>query len=147
MTDGVFRIQSGPIAPGDLHEAVLRDADGAVATFAGVVRDNSQGRATQYLEYDAYAGMAEKKLAEVGEEIRARWDVDQVAILHRVGRLKIGDISVLIAVSAAHRGAALEGCAYAIDRLKEVVPIWKKEVWTDGEAWIEGDRPVQGGDA
>ena len=116
-----------------------------MATFAGVVRDNSQGRTTQYLEYDAYASMAEKKLAEIGEEVQARWDVDRVAILHRVGRLEIGEISVLIAVSAAHRGPALEGCGYAIDRLKEVVPIWKKEVWADGEAWIEGNRPAREG--
>ncbi|MDP6777563.1 MAG: molybdenum cofactor biosynthesis protein MoaE [Candidatus Latescibacteria bacterium] len=145
MAEGVYRIQSEPIAPGDLHASVLEDSDGAVATFAGVVRDNSKGRATQYLEYDAYAGMAEKKLAEIGEEVRERWEVDKVAILHRVGRLEIGEISVLIAVSAPHRGAALEGCAYAIDRLKEVVPIWKKEVWTDGEAWIEGDFPAQEG--
>lgn len=138
MSD-IYRIQEDVIAPEALHDAVLNDADGAVATFAGVVRDHSLGRATAYLEYDAYRPMAEKKMAEIGSEVRARWDVDRIGMLHRVGRLEIGEISVLIAISSAHRKAALEACHYAIDRLKETVPIWKKEVWTDGEAWIEGD--------
>lgn len=137
--DDIYRIQAEEIAPDALHGAVLQDSDGAVATFAGVVRDHSLGRKTQYLEYDAYREMAEKKMAEIGKEVKARWEVNRVGMLHRVGRLEIGEISVLIAVSAAHRKAALEACHYAIDRLKETAPIWKKEVWTDGEAWIEGD--------
>ena len=139
MGGEVYRIVEEPISPGGLHDAVLSDSDGAIATFAGVVRDHSLGRRTQYLVYDAYGEMAEKKMREVGEEIKARWEVDRVAMLHRVGRLEIGEISVLIAVSSPHRKAALEACHYAIDRVKETVPIWKKEVWTDGEAWIEGD--------
>ncbi|MDA0747526.1 MAG: molybdenum cofactor biosynthesis protein MoaE [bacterium] len=139
MAGDVYRIQKDAILPDALHTAVLQDSDGAVATFAGVVRDHSQGRQTQYLEYDAYAEMAEKKMAEIGEEGKARWEVDAVGILHRLGRMEIGEISVLIAVSSPHRKAALEACHYAIDRLKETVPVWKKEVWTDGEAWIEGD--------
>ncbi len=139
MDGDIYRIVEEPIAPDALHEVVLRDLNGAIASFAGVVRDNTLGRQTQYLVYDAYREMAEGKMREIGVEVKGRWEVDKVAMLHRVGRLEIGEISVLIAVSAPHREAALEACRYAIDRLKKTVPIWKKEVWTDGEAWIEGD--------
>lgn len=138
MSD-LYQIVDEPIKPDALHDAVLGDSDGAIASFAGVVRDNTRGRPTQYLEYDVYAGMAEKEMRAIGVEIRERWDVDAVGMLHGRGRMEIGDISVLIAISSPHRKAALEACHYAIDRLKETVPIWKKEVWTDGEAWIEGD--------
>ena len=139
MSGDLYRSQEEPVRADALHDAVLRDSDGAVATFAGVVRDHSMGRRTSYLVYDAYREMAEKKMAEIGREVKDRWEVDRVGMLHRVGRLDIGETSVLIAISAPHRKAALEACHYAIDRLKETVPIWKKEVWTDGEEWIEGD--------
>ncbi len=139
MSGDLYRIQEEPVRADALHDAVLRDSDGAVATFAGVVRDHSMGHRTSYLVYDAYREMAEKKMAEIGREVKDRWEVDRVGMLHRVGRLDIGETSVLIAISAPHRKAALEACHYAIDRLKETVPIWKKEVWTDGEEWIEGD--------
>lgn len=139
MSGDLYHIQEGPISADALHDAVLRDSDGAVATFAGVVRDHSMGRKTSYLVYDAYREMAEKKMEAIGREVKSRWEVDRVGMLHRVGRLEIGETSVLIAISAPHRKAALEACHYAIDRLKETVPIWKKEVWTDGEEWIEGD--------
>ena len=140
MAEDVYVIQEEEIKPDALHEAVLADSDGAVTTFVGVVRDNTKGRGTSYLVYDAYKEMAEKKIREVGDEIKDKWEVNCVGILHRVGRLEIRDISVLIAISSPHRKASLEACHYAIDRLKDMVPIWKKEVWTDGgEAWIEGD--------
>jgi molybdopterin synthase catalytic subunit len=140
MAEDVYTIQEEEIKPDALHEAVLADSDGAVTTFAGTVRDNTKGRGTSYLVYEAYKEMAEKKMREIGDEIKAKWEVDCVGVLHRVGRLEVGDISVLIAVSSPHRKASLEACHYAIDRLKETVPVWKKEVWTDGgEAWIEGD--------
>jgi len=140
MAEDVYTIQEEEIKPDALHEAVLADSDGAVTTFAGTVRDNTKGRGTSYLVYEAYKEMAEKKMREIGDEIKAKWEVDCVGVLHRVGRLEIGDISVLIAVSSPHRKASLEACHYAIDRLKETVPVWKKEVWTDGgEVWIEGD--------
>ena len=147
MSGDLYRIQNGPISPDALHDAVLRDSDGAVATFAGVVRDHSMGRRTSYLVYDAYQEMAEKKMEEIGREVKGKWEVDRVGMLHRVGRLEIGETSVLIAISAPHRKAALEACHYAIDRLKETVPIWKKEVWTDGEEWIEGDPSASGNTA
>lgn len=136
----LYRVQDEVIKPDALHEVVLADSNGAVTTFAGTVRDNTKGRGTSYLVYDAYKEMAEKKMKEIGDELKEKWEVDSVAVLHRVGKLEIGEISVLIAISSAHRKASLEACHYAIDRLKETVPIWKKEVWSDGgEAWIEGD--------
>ena len=145
MADDVYKIQTEKIKPDALYHAVLSDSDGAVTTFAGVVRDNTNGRGTSYLIYDAYKEMAQKKMREIGDEIKDRWDVDRVGMLHRIGRLEIGEISVLIAVSSPHRKASLEACHYAIDRLKQTVPIWKKEVWTDGgEAWIEGDPSAPG---
>lgn len=135
----IYAVQENAIVPGVLHEVVLRDSVGAISTFAGVVRNNSLGRQTQYLVYDAYRDMAKKKMQEIGDEVKGRWEVDLIAMLHRIGRLEIGEISVLISVSAPHRKASIEACHFAIDRLKERVPIWKKEIWADGEAWIEGD--------
>jgi molybdopterin synthase catalytic subunit len=122
---------------------VRRDDAGAVALFLGVVRDNSHGRRVLYLEYDAYPEMAKKKLREVADEARARWPITQVAIGHRTGRLEIGETSMVVAVSSGHRHDAFAACQHIVDRIKEVVPIWKKEVWEGGEAWIEGE-PVAG---
>ena len=111
-------------------------AIGAVATFIGVVRATTDGREVLYLEYEAYPEMAEKTLRQIGDEIRARWQtIHDVAIVHRVGRLEVGETSVVIALSAAHRPDVFNALRYAIDRLKEIAPIWKKEVWTDGAEW------------
>lgn len=127
---------------------VRQDSSGAVAGFLGVVRDHARGRTVRYLEYDAYPEMALAKMREIGEEIRRRWPVDRVAIVHRIGRLEIGEASVAIAVASPHRAEALEACAHVIERLKAIVPIWKKEVWTDGAEWIgsTADEPGEGGD-
>jgi len=109
---------------------------GAVTTFVGVVRGTTDGCEVQYLEYEAYVDMAEETLRQIGEEIRTRWQaIEQVAIIHRVGRLTVGEISVVIALSAAHRASTFDALRYAIDRLKEIVPIWKKEIRTDGSEW------------
>ena len=135
---GQFRIVDGVISADALHALVLRPEAGAVAVFLGVVRDNNMGREVDYLEYDAYPEMAERVMGRIGAEIRERWDVAEVAMQHRVGRLEIGEASVGVAVSSAHRAEATDACRYGIDRLKAVVPIWKKEVWSDGEEWIEG---------
>ena len=109
---------------------------GAVTTFVGIVRGTTGGREVQCLEYEAYTDMAEETLLQIGEEIRTRWQaIAQVAIIHRVGRLVVGEISVVIALSAAHRAGTFDALHYAIDRLKEIVPIWKKETWTDGSEW------------
>lgn len=117
---------------------------GGVVLFSGNVRDENRGRRVDYLEYEAYVPMAEAELRRIGEEAMARWP-GRIALLHRTGRLEIGESSVLVAAASAHRAAAFEACRYAIDTLKERVPIWKREVWQGGEVWIEGpdDAPVR----
>jgi molybdopterin synthase catalytic subunit len=134
----LFRITDEPIAPGALYDEVRADGDGAVVTFAGVVRDHSNGRRTDHLVYEAYPPMAEREMAKIGEEAASRWEVDDIAILHRVGRLEVGEISVLVAVSSPHRADGFFACRFAIDRLKQTVPVWKKEMSEDGEYWVEG---------
>ena len=139
--------------PIDLNAVSVRTADsraGAVATFLGVVRDNSLGRKVRYLLYEAYPPMAIKEMAGIEREMREKWDLCQVAMTHRIGRLEIGEASIAIAVSAPHRGEAIQACHYAIDRLKQTVPVWKKEYWEGGEVWIESARgssivPADGG--
>jgi molybdopterin synthase catalytic subunit len=122
-----------------VDEVLARLADpaiGALATFVGVVRGETGGRETRYLEYEAYPEMAEATLRQVGQEVHARWpEIRQVAIVHRTGRLEIGETAVVIAISAAHRQQVFDALHYAIDLIKEIVPIWKKEVWTDGAEW------------
>lgn len=132
----MLEITDQPISLEPLVSAVKRSSSGAVATFLGVVREQTRGRQVRYLEYEAYREMAILKMREIADEIRRKWEVDEIAMAHRVGRLQIGDASVAIAISAPHRREALAACVYAIDRLKEVVPIWKKEIWTDGEEWV-----------
>ena len=129
-------ITDQPIFLEPLVKAVSRSSSGAIATFLGVVREQTRGRHVLYLEYEAYREMAIPKMREIADEIRQKWQVDEIAMVHRIGHLEIGEASVAIAVSAPHRHQALAACAYAIDRLKETVPIWKKEVWTDGEEWV-----------
>ena len=117
-----------------------RDGAGAIVTFVGRVRANSRGRDVTKLEYEAYPEMAEGVFVQIADEIRARGGVIDVAIHHRVGTLQVGEVSVVVAVSAAHRSPAFDGCRYAIDRLKQIAPIWKKEHSPDGAVWVE-DRP------
>ena len=145
MGADVFKITEEPIKSSDLFTEVVRDENGAVATFAGVVRNHSGDQQTDYLVYEAYPAMAEKKMAEIGDELKAQWGVVDVAMIHRVGKLEIGEISVLIAVASPHRAEALAACQYAIDRLKEIVPIWKKEVGVGGESWVEGPQAAYEG--
>lgn len=132
----VFQITEQPLSLDALAKEVGRNTSGAVASFLGIVRGFARGRQVRYLEYDAYPEMAVAKIREIGDEVRARWPVDRIAIVHRIGHLTIGEASVAVVVSAPHRREALEACAYGIERLKEMVPIWKKEVWADGEEWI-----------
>ena len=134
----MFKIVKEPIDTDQLVGSVEDPGAGAICTFLGVVRDNNLGREVDYLEYEAYPKMAVPAMQRMADGIRGRWDVIEVAIVHRVGRLEIGETSVGIAVSSPHRAEAFAACQYAIDRLKESVPIWKKEVWTDGQEWIEG---------
>ncbi len=132
----MFQIVDRAITAQEVIDAVADDSAGAVVTFLGVVRDQSYGRKVLYLEYEAYAPMAEKKMTEIADEVHQRWGIRRVAILHRVGHLEIGEASVAIAVATPHRKEAFEACQYIIDRLKQIVPIWKREVWEDGEEWV-----------
>jgi molybdopterin synthase catalytic subunit len=120
-----------------LTEQVRRSDCGAVVTFLGTVRDLTDGKVTIALDYEAYPDMAEKKMAEIERDTRQRWPVGEIAMVHRLGHLDVGDVSVAVAVSCPHRAEAFEACHYAIDRLKELVPIWKKENWADGTTeWV-----------
>jgi molybdopterin synthase catalytic subunit len=141
-----FEITDRPLSLDEVARRVNRPDCGAIVTFAGVVRGATATgdgvRDTDFLEYEAYAEMAEGMLAQIGDEIKARWPkVADVSILHRVGRCEIGEPSVVIAVTTPHRGdGCFEACSYAIERLKAIVPIWKQENWADGQTWIEGPR-------
>ncbi|ADO57795.1 molybdopterin synthase subunit 2 [Paenibacillus jamilae] len=132
----VFEIVTEPILPQTYADYVLRPEAGAVTLFTGHVREWTQGVRTLYLAYEAYVPMAEKKLAEIGREIEQKWEGTRVAIAHRIGELQIGDIAVVIAVSSPHRSDAYQANEYAIERIKEIVPIWKREIWEDGTQWI-----------
>jgi len=126
-------------------DALIRNvrtgADGAIVTFDGCVRNQSHGRRTLYLDYEAYESMALAKMREIAAEVHAKFPIDRVAVAHRLGRLEIGETSVFIAVSAPHRAAAFDACRYAIDTLKRSVPIWKKEYFEDGAVWADGELP------
>lgn len=122
----------------DLQHALEDPSVGGVVTFAGVVRDSSHGKRVRYLEYDAYPEMAEQEMARIAAEVTRRWQTERMALVHRIGRLEIGECSVVVIVACGHRAEAFEACRYAIDTLKTTVPIWKKEVAEDGEEWIEG---------
>ncbi len=133
----MFRVVEEPIDVGALVIGAFRPDCGAVAAFIGTTRiDESYGARVEYLEYEAYRPMADKKLEEIGAEIRERWDVSYVAIVHRLGRVDPGEPSVAIVVASPRRGPAFEPSRYAIERIKEVVPIWKREVWSDGYVWV-----------
>ena len=136
VSGGAFLLSETPLS----HDAVVRevasDDAGAIATFIGTTRAHARGRAVVRLEYEAYEGMAEETMAEIAGELKARYDLIDIAIHHRIGTVGIGETSVVIAVSAAHRGDALAACRDAIDTLKERVPLWKKELYEGGEEWI-----------
>ncbi|WP_174734728.1 molybdenum cofactor biosynthesis protein MoaE [Mesobacillus harenae] len=131
-----FEIAKEPINTQSVIDKVVQREAGAITTFIGTVRELTKGKKTLYLVYDAYEPMAVKKLEQIGSEIETRWTGAKVAITHRVGKLDITDIAVVIAVSTPHRADSYEANRYAIERIKEIVPIWKKEHWEDGEEWI-----------
>ena len=139
-----FEVTAEPLDPKRLVGHVRKDEAGALLLFYGVVRNENLGRRVEYLEYDAYPEMAEKIMREVAEDIMRSYPITDVAIQHRTGRLEIGEESLLVAISSPHRKEAFEAGLALVDRFKEVVPIWKKEVFVGGEEWIEGDpsRPA-----
>src|SRR5205809_4741496 len=136
VSGGAFRVTEQPLSLAAVVDEVTDESAGAVATFLGTVRRESRGRTVLYLEYEAYAEMAEDVMAQIAADLEQRYDLWAVAIHHRVGRVEIGEASVAIAVSAPHRQDALAACKDAIDTLKQTVPLWKKEVYEGGEEWI-----------
>jgi molybdopterin synthase catalytic subunit len=139
--DDLFTLRRSPIDMAAIVRDVRAGQDGAIVTFDGFVRNESHGRRTLYLEYEAYEPMALAKMKEIGQLIHEKFSIDRVAIVHRLGRLEIGETSVFIAVSAPHRAAAFDACRFAIDTLKRTVPIWKKEYFEDGAVWADGELP------
>ena len=139
-------ITSDPLDDASITDIVADNAHGATVIFQGITRNNTGNREVLFLEYEAYAPMAEKTLNQVRDEILSKWDV-KIAIHHRIGRVDIGQTSLLVAVGSAHREAAFEACKYSVNRIKEIVPIWKKEHFVGGEIWIgdaDGFRPIEG---
>ena len=132
----MINITSEPLNPQEVTDLVRRDGNGAVVTFMGTTRDFSEGRDVLYLEYEAYQPMAENMLQQIAEEIKERWAIEDMAIAHRVGKLEIGEISLVVALASPHRKEAFEASLYALDRIKAIVPIWKKEVFQGGEVWV-----------
>jgi len=137
----LFALLHSPIDMAAVVRQVRADQDGAIVTFDGFVRNESHGRQTVYLDYESYESMALAKMKEIGRAIHQKFAVHRIAILHRLGRLEIGETSVFIAVSAPHRAAAFDACRFAIDTLKRTVPIWKKEYFADGAVWADGELP------
>lgn len=139
--DDICEIVREPIHAAEIVAALKAPADGAVVAFDGIVRNNSSGKQTLCLEYEAYEPMALKKMRAIAEQARAKFSIHRVAIVHRLGKLEIGETSVFIAVSSPHRSAAFDACRFAIESLKHTVPIWKKEFFRDGAVWVEGAIP------
>ena len=137
----VIELVREPIDPLPLVRPLRAPEDGAIVTFDGFVRNQSHDRATLYLDYEAYESMALGKMREIAAELHEKYPIDRVLIVHRLGRLEIGETSVFIAVSAPHRAAAFDACRFAIDTLKRTVPIWKKEYFEDGAVWADGELP------
>jgi molybdopterin synthase catalytic subunit len=136
VSGGSFRLSADALSLDAVVDEVRSDRAGAIATFVGTTRVESRGRTVEHLDYEAYEGMAEQVMAEIADELKQRYDLCDIAIHHRTGRVEIGDASVVIAISAPHRQDALAACKDAIDTLKTKVPLWKKEVYEGGEEWI-----------
>jgi MoaE-MoaD fusion protein len=138
-----FRMTTEVLDPREAEKIVADPATGATVTFTGTVRDHARGRAVRALDYEAYAPAAEKMMGRIGDEIRERWGIDRIAIIHRMGLLEVGEASVVIAITSAHRDEAFDACRYAIERLKAIVPIWKKEFYEDGAIWVGSEAEYQ----
>ncbi len=139
--DDLYQLVREPIDTAALARHVRAPEDGATVTFDGFVRNQSHNRPTLHLDYEAYESMALAKMREIGVQLHEKYSIHRVAMVHRLGRLGIGDTSVFIAVSAPHRAAAFDACRFAIDTLKRTVPIWKKEYFEDGAVWADGELP------
>ena len=138
----LIRVTRDVLDTNEAVAAVESPGAGAINVFLGVVRDNNLGRTVQHLEYDAYPAMAEKVMRELAEEAKSRFTLEDVAVLHRTGRLEIGEASLLVVVSCGHRAESFEAGHWLVNEIKKRVPVWKKEVWDDGEEWIEGPESL-----
>ena len=136
----MFELTHEVIDTSAVARSLQKDEDGAIVIFEGVVRDNARDKSVRFLEYEAYEPMALKKLEEVGAMAKSKFDIRDIAIVHRLGHMDVGVCSTLIVVASAHRVAAFDACRFAIDTIKQIVPIWKKEFYADGEIWIEGTK-------
>jgi MoaE-MoaD fusion protein len=141
VQEDIYQLVREPIDMVALARHVRAPEDGATVIFDGFVRNHSNNRSTLYLDYEAYESMAIAKMREIGAQLHEQFAIHRVAMVHRLGRLEIGETSVFIAVSAQHRGAAFDACRFAIDILKRTVPIWKKEYFEDGAVWADGELP------
>lgn len=138
----IFEVTRDPIDKSGLEVRVLTGAAGAIVTFDGVVRNQTKGRPVISLQYEAYPTMAVREMRRIGREIRDKWpQIAGIGMIHRFGEMQISESSIVIVITSPHRRAAFEACQYAIDTLKKTVPIWKKEIFADGEEWVEGSRP------
>lgn len=137
--DHIFALTREPIDAASLARQILRGEDGAMVTFEGVTRNNTKGRATRYLDYECYEAMALNTMAEIGEEIARTMQISRIAMVHRLGRVEIGETSVVVIAVAPHRRPAFEAALEGINRLKRLVPVWKKEYFEDGEVWVDGE--------
>ena len=141
VNSDIIRLVREPINAQALIAHARGASDGAIVMFDGFVRDHSKNRRTRYLEYEAYESMAVAKMQEIAAHLHGNFAIDRIAMVHRLGRLEIGETSILIVVSGAHRAATFDACRYAIDTLKRTVPIWKKEYFEDGSVWADGELP------
>ena len=132
----MIEITHDSIDPQPVTASVRRDSNGAVVTFLGTTRRTSMGKTVLYLQYEAYAPMALKELRRIASEITQKWQIEDISIVHRIGRLEIEDISLVVAIASPHRKEAFQACGYVVDRIKETVPIWKKEFFEDGQMWV-----------
>ena len=144
-TTDIILVSPAPVDAGDLMDRVREDSSGAIAVFVGVARDHSRGHRVRLLEYQAYPPMAEEELARIAATCHERWTLTRVALVHRTGPLRIGEVSVAVVVAAPHRREALDACGFAIEEIKRRVPIWKKEFGDEGDAWVIGDPSSGGG--
>lgn len=138
----LIRVSPEALTTDEAVSAVASPSAGAIDVFLGVVRNENLGREVAHLEYDAYPAMAERVMRQIGDEARERFELRGVCMLHRTGHLEIGETSLVVAVSAAHRAVSFEACRWIVDEVKRRVPVWKKEVWGDGEEWIEGPESL-----
>lgn len=136
----VFLLVRNPIEVRPIIDKLQKPEDGALVIFEGVVRNNANEKNVRFLEYDAYESMALKKISEVGLQAKKDFGIRDIAIVHRLGHMEIGECSIVIVVASAHRGPAFDACRFSIDTIKQIVPIWKKEFYADGEVWIEGAK-------